>query len=74
MLKVLKHRFFRFLSETALTIYSKIIQYEYTFTCLQVKTVMQTNYHYEWLPSQSLVWYKKHVKKLDKDTKVSTIN
>ncbi|XP_008188209.1 uncharacterized protein LOC100575919 isoform X3 [Acyrthosiphon pisum] len=35
-----------------------------------VKTVMQTNYHYEWLPSQSLVWYKKHVKKLDKDTKV----
>ncbi|XP_060867733.1 uncharacterized protein LOC132943002 isoform X2 [Metopolophium dirhodum] len=37
---------------------------------LDVKTVMQTNYHYEWLPSQSLVWYKKHVKKLDKDTKV----
>lgn len=35
-----------------------------------VKTVMQTNYHYEWLPSQSLVWYKKHVKNLDKDTKV----
>ncbi|XP_025197183.1 uncharacterized protein LOC112595975 isoform X1 [Melanaphis sacchari] len=35
-----------------------------------VKTMMQTNYHYEWLPSQSLVWYKKHIKKLDKDTKV----
>jgi len=64
-----------FVPESPLTMYSKIIQCELiTFNLLQVKTVMQTNYHYEWLPSQSLVWYKKHVKKLDKDTKVSIIN
>lgn len=35
---------------------------------------MQTEYHYAWLQSQPMVWYKKHIRKLNKDEKVSAIN
>lgn len=38
----------------------------------QVKVAMKTDFYFEWLPSHSLAWYKKEIKKLDKDTKVST--
>ncbi|XP_025422840.1 uncharacterized protein LOC112692397 isoform X2 [Sipha flava] len=38
-----------------------------------VKTVMGTDYHYDWLPSYPLNWYKNHVEKLDKDTKMFTL-
>ncbi|VVC33230.1 Hypothetical protein CINCED_3A003190 [Cinara cedri] len=35
-----------------------------------VKTGMKTEYDFEWLPSQTLYWYKTFIKNLDKDTKV----